>query len=317
MNPEKPSWSAIVKASSFGKGAFSEEMKQTVMKRVEQNQRKTIHHPLFYAPVPLIVLIIIVSMFPFVNRLPSVFQDQHILGTKTKVNSESEVISNDGVILHYETAKALSVIPDTDKGIRDYTLQKLPISSVQVQDAVLVDGIGKYLDYTKHGEDSISYFGFQLTADSSTTDGEIYEIGYGKMSNVNFQPSNAFGISHLRLDGKCGPERRCAYWISINQDKVTAYEQMDASTIYEQDLDGDGVTEVIVLTHAAETYIYKNINGQIESVLVQAALKAGHGDTITYNPDNQVFALSSDGATKSYRYAVGANDLVPLHEKDD
>lgn len=91
-----------------------------------------------------------------------------------------------------------------------------------------------------------------------------------------------------------------------------AYEQMDASTIYEQDLDGDGVTEAIVLTDARRIYIYKNRDGRIESVEVQAALKADYKNTVTYDPENQVFVLSGKDGTKSFRYAAGADKLVAV-----
>jgi len=90
---------------------------------------------------------------------------------------------------------------------------------------------------------------------------------------------------------------------------VSASEQMYASIIYEQDLDGDGITEAIVLTHAKEIYIYKHIADQIQSVHVQSALQAGPRDTVTYNPDNQVFQLSNQEETKRYRYTEEGDKL--------
>ncbi len=310
MNSEKPSWSEILKASSYGKGVFSEEMKQSVMKRAEQSRGKNRDRPLFPIVIPLMVVLIGLLIVPLADGWPAGFRGEKIAGDVNAAASQQDHFEDD-VILHYEPAQDLAFIPDTDKAIRGFTPQRLPMSSVQINEAVTVDGVGKYLDYTK-SEDSISYFGFQLAYPFSGKDGEFFEIGYGKMSEVNFQPSDAFGLSDLRLDGKCGPHRRCAYWISVNQDKVTAYEQMDASTIYEQDLDGDGVTEAIVLTDARRIYIYKNRDGRIESVEVQAALKADYKDTVTYDPENQVFVLSSKDGTKSFRYAAGADKLVAV-----
>jgi len=310
MNSEKPGWSEILKASSYGKGVFSEEMKQSVLKRAEQNRGKNRGRSLLPIVIPLVALLVGLLIVPLADGWPAGFRGERITGDVHAAAGQQDYFEDD-VILHYEPAPNLALIPDTDKGVRGFTPQRLPLSSVQIHDAVTVDGVGKYLNYTKP-EDSISYFGFQLAYPFGGQDGEFFEIGYGKMNEVNFQPSDAFGLSDLRLDGKCGPHRRCAYWISVNQDKVMAYEQMDASTIYEQDLDGDGVTEAIVLTDGRRIYIYKNRDGRIESVEVQAALKADHKNTVTYDPENRVFVLSGKDGTKSFRYAAGADKLVAV-----
>lgn len=312
MSLEKPSWSAIVKADSFGKGVFSEEMKRTVMNRVEQNQRKSMQRSWLRIAVPLMILLICIFIIPLAERLRGVVQDEVVSATASSQ-------ANNDVILHYEPAKDLSVIPQTDKGIRGSVLKRLPLSSVQIKDATSFDGIGNYLDYTKPEDESdpIAYFGFQPSNQNGTADGEFYEIGYGKMSDVNMQLSDAFGFTHLRLDGKCGPVRRCAYWISVSQDQATAFEQTDALKIDEHDLDGDGVTEAIVQTYEGEIYIYKYIDGKIESVQVQAALKADNEDTVTYDPDQLVFVLNSRGEMKSYRYAAGPDRLVSVQDEGD
>ncbi|EPD85983.1 MULTISPECIES: hypothetical protein [unclassified Paenibacillus] len=308
MNREKPNWAALVKASSVGRDVFTEQMKQTVLTRVEQNQRKKLKIPFIYMTAPLAGLLICLLLFPVFDSLPAVFQ------TMEKSIMGANGTSSEDIALHYEPAKELSAIPDTDKGIRGYTLSRLPLTSVHVKETVSIEGIGKYMDYIKSDEDSISYFGFQIFNHPGSTEDEFYEIGYGKMSEAKLQKSDAFGLMDLRLDGKCGPERRCVYWIALNQDEVVAYEQMDAWTIYEQDLDKDGVTEVVASTYAKEIYIYKNIKGQIQSVDVQAALKAGYGDAVTYNPDNQVFQITGKGGTKKYRYVTGADMFRQVHE---
>lgn len=318
METEKQNWSTMVKTSVVGKGAFSEEMKQRVITRIEQNQRRRNIRPLIYIVSPLIGLMICLSILPLFDSMPSAFPFMKLTETKGIMGSKAlEDTPVNEVVLNYEPAKVLTVIPDTDKGARGWTLQRLPLTSIQINEMVSFDNIGMYMDYTKSEDAPISYFGFQLTNALDATNEEFYEIGYGKMSELNFQKSDAFGLADFRLDGRCGPERRCVYWISLNQDGLVAYEQMDASVIYEQDLDGDGVTEAVVLTHSQGMYIYKNVNSQINSVHVQEVLKADYDDTVTFNPDNQVFQLSNKHETKRYQYAAGADMLRQLNEQGD
>ncbi|MFD7525613.1 hypothetical protein [Paenibacillus chitinolyticus] len=308
MNPEKTNWAAMVKESSIGRGAFTEQMKQTVLTRVEQNQKRKLKKPFVYMAAPLTGLLICLLLFPIFDNWPAAFQ------TMGKAIMGTNGTSSEDITLHYEPAKELSAIPDTDKGIRGYTLSRLPLASVHVKETVSTAGIGTYMDYIKSDEEPISYFGFQLFGHLGSAEDEFYEIGYGKMTDAKFYKSNAFGLMDLRLDGKCGPERRCVYWIALKEGEVVAYEQMDAWTVYEQDLDKDGVTEVVASTFAKEIYIYKHIKGQIQSVDVQAALEAGYGDTVTYNPDNQIFQITGRGGTKNYRYVTGADMLRQVHE---
>jgi len=317
MNNEKPEWTAMIKESSARKGVFTEEMKRSVIFRIEQNRKKK-NSPLLYVVAPIIGLFLCILLLPQLNQLPAAFQFTKI--TAPKMGSGSEVIPNHDITLVFEPAKDLPAIPSTDKAVRGSALSRLPLTSVHIKESTSNSEIAKYFDYTKSEDDSTLFFGFQISDHFSSTNEEFYEIGYGRMSDVTFQQSSAFGLSDFRLEGKCGPERRCVFWISLDQDKVMAYAQMDAQTIYEQDLDGDGVTEAIILTYAQDIYIYKNIDGQIQSVHVQAALKADDGDTVTYNPDNQVFQLNSKWETKKYQYtaeANGANALRQLIEKGD
>lgn len=299
MNTEKPNWAHMVKGSSVPRGVFTEEMKQAVSIQIEQNENKNRTRVFSYVLTPLVVVMICFALIPFLNHLPA-----------AKKNTMTSSNVDQTIPLHYEPALDLKVIPETDKGIRHYALQSFPLSSVQIDTAVTINNILKYIGYTKPGDDSTSYFGFLLASQLMTASPQFYEFGYGKMSDIKVQETNAFGLTNLRMDGKCGPERRCVYWLSVDQDEVTAYYQMDASMIYEQDLDNDGVTEAIVQTYAKDIYIYKNIDGQIESVNVQSALKTDNGSTITYSPENQEFRLRSGKETKTYQYKSGEDKLI-------
>lgn len=309
MSKEKPEWTVMIKESSVRKGVFSEEMKRTVIFRVEQNEKKK-NRQFLYIATPMIGLLLFILFLPNFNPVSAI--DQFVKTANTKMGSEA---TND-IILMYEPAKDLQYIPSTDKAIRGFTLSQQPLSSVHIKESSSNSEIAKYFDYTKSEDDLTLYFGFQITNQFSTRKGEFYEIGYGRLSDVTFQESSAFGLSDFRLEGNCGPERRCVYWVSVDQDKVMVYEQMDAQTIYEQDLDGDGVPEAIILTYSQDIYIYKNIDGQIQSVHIQAALRADSGDTVTYDPHDQIFQLNSKHETKRYQYTIGKNKLHQVYESD-
>jgi hypothetical protein len=300
MNHDKPDWSAMVKASSIPKGVFTEKMKQTVMNQAQQNQRKKMNSPFYFVIIPLIGLMICITILPLTDSW------------LTKTIMGSEAASDQNILLNYEPTKDLKFIPETDMGVRNSTLLRLPITAVQIKETVTIDGFGKYLNYTKAEEGDTSFFGFELSNHFSSADGEFYEIGYGAMTEVNFQKSDAFGLADLRMDGRCGPQRKCTYWISLDQDVVKVYYQMNAPTIYEQDLDGDGVTEAIIVTDGTQIYIYKNIAGQIQSVNVQSALQTKYGDTVTYDPVSQVFQLTNEDETRQYRYKAGGDKLRQL-----
>ena len=164
MNNEKQDWSQLFRESPTQKGVFTEKMKQTVIYRVEQNQR--INSGFFYIVAPLIFLMICISIIPLVDHLPGFFQSQR--ATDTNAAMGLETVSKDGIILHYEPAKDLEFIPVTDKGLRGATMQHLPLSSVQIKETVSIDGIGKYVDYTKPDEGATPFFGFALAAHLSS-----------------------------------------------------------------------------------------------------------------------------------------------------
>lgn len=308
MNSEKADWLAKVKASSAPRGVFSEMMKQTVLDRVEKSRRKRRNKPFLYAAALLLGIMIGISAIPFLGGLPAALTagkaaDKHAaMGAATSGGQD--------IVLQYEPAKESSSIPESDKGLRHSSLMRVPLATVEIKETAALVGGGKYVGYTIPGLEPTLFFGFQLASDVSSASGQLYEIGIGSMSEVQLQPSDAFGVADFRLDGQCGPQRRCAFWISIDGGKVAAYYQLDAAAIHEQDLDGDGVTEAIVLTDAQDLYIYNNIAGQIESVHVQAALKADYDDIVTYDPVNQQFTLSHGDETKRYRYVQDGTDRL-------
>jgi|GEM_PF-6162378 hypothetical protein len=304
MDKEKPHWTALVKAGAARQGVFTEEMRQAVLTRIDQDRKKRFNHSLIYVAIPLLGLLLCLFLLPHLSS-------EQAAGLSLRTTSQVDR----PITLHYEPANNLAVIPESDKAIRSAALQLVPVSSVHMNNAVTIHNLIKYVDYTKLGDDTTSYFGFALASQLNSVNPQLYEIGYGKMSDVQVQGSEAFGLSNLRADGQCGPERRCVYWLSIDQDKVTAYYQMDASTIYEPDLDGDGVTEAVVLTHAQDMYIYKNIDGEIQSVNVQTALKAEYGDIVTYDPEHREFQLTNGKDTKRYQYEAGADRLRQVHEE--
>ncbi|WP_068776125.1 hypothetical protein [Paenibacillus sp. FJAT-26967] len=311
MNNRKPDWYGVVKEDMTQKGMFTEKMKQIVIERVEHNRYKKMNNVLFKVVFPIAAagLMLSILIVPLSNSWPAIFPLKQ--GVDSSGSMSPPGASEYDVTLNYEPAADLKVIPETDKAIRRVRLERIPLSSVTVKEVVASDGMGKYVEYRKEGDPN-PFFGYDSTNLLSSANEGFYEIGCGRLSDVKFRKSDAFGFSNLRLDGKCGPERRCTYWISRDDNNIIANYQMDAAAIYEEDLDRDGVTEAVVLTHDQDVHIYKNIAGVIKSIDVQAALQATFRDTVTYDPVQRTFQISSTLETRKYRYAAGIDKLVLL-----
>ncbi|MVO98654.1 hypothetical protein [Paenibacillus lutrae] len=318
MSNRKPSWYGIVKENDADKGMFTEKMKQIVIERVEHNRYKKMNHAFIKVlfPVAAAGLMLSILIVPLTNSWPAIFPLKQ--GGDSNGSMSPPGASGNDVTLNYEPAADVKIIPETDKAIRRDRLERIPLSSVTIKEVVASEGMGKYgkyVEYRKEGDPN-PFFGYDSTNFLSSVIEGVYEIGYGALSDVKFRKSDAFGFSNVRLDGKCGPERRCTYWISQENNNIIANYQMDAATIYEEDLDGDGVTEAVVLTHDQDVYIYKNIAGVIKSIDVQAALQATFRDTVTYDPVQRTFQISSTLESRKYRYAAGMDKLELLERRE-
>ena len=88
--------------------------------------------------------------------------------------------------------------------------------------------------------------------------------------------------------------------------------RVDAKS-FEEDLDGDGVTEIIAIASSGRAYIYKSRNGRVEFADVIEAFD-GDVQAVAYNPMSRQFTAIADNQTQIYQYATGRDVLVRIAE---
>ncbi|MWC31307.1 hypothetical protein [Paenibacillus sp. MMS18-CY102] len=179
-------------------------------------------------------------------------------------------------------------------------------------------GIGTYYTYYISPNDTTLYCGFSLEGVSNPD--ELFEYGLGGMRDVQMAPSSAFGLADVRITGVCLVDGgKCNYF--IGKDKINPASANSLTTLmwdaYEEDLDGDGVTEVVIVAPnqpIRKIYIYKYTKGRMEWTEVTEALKREPVDKIMYDSKNKRFIAQSGSVATSYRYAEGKDRLIRVKQ---
>lgn len=320
MNHVKPEWYAKARTGFMEKEGFSDDMKRAVIHRIEQRQpsKKSTR---FKLSIALLASITVCSfMIVLYNSNPSLFPflksatDQRTGGGSVESGADQEWK------LDYQNTPAVLVNNEGDgKYLSSQVEERKNKSTVIMKEEVAFDGIGKFVSYVHpENERQDLYFGIEVADDNGSEESIFYEIGPGYLSDVIMLRSHAFGQSNIRMSGGCGgPDSHyvCTLWLTI-EDGIPVISTIMGSDVYEADLDGDGIVEVIAVTSIKKKiYIHKKIGDRIEWVDVSVALKAEPQDTISYNPANQQFWVHSSDGNRGYQYASGEDKLVRVSDK--
>lgn len=315
MNDEKPVWYSHAKGRALENADFTEEMKQEVIRRLHQRQQsnqsyKKLSIALLTGVFAILSFFIVQEVSPkTLSSLQSLFSD--VNEDQAAANQDEQDKEEFKLTYQYSIKTPADL---SDDGIWAVTLPTLSKSSVIINEERAFPGIGTYLSYFKSDKEPINY-GIEI--EGSSKEGQLFEFGSGSMKEVSLSRSNALGVEGWRLSGVCGPELVCTSWLSVGENgEANQYLRLDSAS-YEADLDGDGITEVIVTTSAYmgyKVYIYKNRNGRIEWAEVDEALQVNPKDTITFYPDTQLFKVNSSEGTRTYRYGDDEDKLVRINK---
>ncbi|MEK8131530.1 hypothetical protein WMW72_26835 [Paenibacillus filicis] len=90
------------------------------------------------------------------------------------------------------------------------------------------------------------------------------------------------------------------------------YLMFQNATMYERDLNGDGLEEVIAVSNTGgQIYIFKEHEEQLDWISVREALGAGEQDKVSYEEASGMFTvLKHDTDLRKYRYGEKADELV-------
>lgn len=302
MNSSKPEWYREIKHACLPAMRFDEAMKENVIKRIaHQSGSKRISIQRIGGIAAFCSLLVIVG-FSSVFLWPQ--QELH-----------KQQGTGEGIELPYRSlaeATELQIINPRHRS----SLQRVPLSSVEVKKAYSFDGIGQYMIYTRPEEDSFPpYDGLILEEHASAKAGDLLEYGIGGLSEVELVHSEAFGEFDYRLSGTCGPYVFCSRWFRLDGGEVISELQLN-SPAYEHDLDGDGTKEIVLVGtsyYRERVYVLKSRNENIEVVDLNAVLQIAPPDKLIYDEINQLFQVWVDGnLERIYRYAPTGDKLLPL-----
>ncbi|MGO4695600.1 hypothetical protein AB4Z50_15110 [Paenibacillus sp. 2TAB26] len=317
MIEDRPAWYATAKGGF--KGNFTADMKEKVIQNVQRKgeaRSMQAYFKRFLATAAGICFLAACFIF-FDGSSFSMRSLLHAGGSPVQNNEGIEsTFPLEEKSLHYTSEPVY--ISGTNIPLMDSSDYQFPIvtkSSVKLNTVIDLGGGNHYLTYTKPNEAETNiYQGIELNGYSK--EGEIFEWGYGSISEVKLGLSKAFGGDFNRLSGRCGPNLFCTLWLTVDENNVILSHLL-SSDGYEVDLDGDGAAEIIATTGKEfnnRVYIIRKRDGITEWVDVDAALNAGGGGSVSYDPNNQVFILSSESGLQYYRYAQGEDKLVVIKE---
>lgn len=309
MSRMRPDWYRQAKGSLTVPDRYREDMKRYVTERIGQRQsgKNPLHSRLairLFSAAGAVVVVFAIIVLLFRIEMP---------GHEPAAVVPSSV--RDEVTLTYRYAEKTPT-DLSNEGYRKVELQPLNRSDITVRHEQRFPGVGTFLLYTKNlvDKENQPFMGIGIDYPPLSTDGRFYEIGPGSMSNLQFLPSEAFGEERLRLSGTCGPTLSCSFWFKLEGGAPFIDFRVDAET-YEEDLDGDGVSEVVAIASGGRAYIYKSRNGRIEFADVIEALGGG-AQSVAYDPASKQFTANADKQSKIYRYDAGRDALVRIADKE-
>jgi len=207
---------------------------------------------------------------------------------------------------------------------RGYT-EQIPFSDIELIEQKEVKGFGTALHYilkptsvSKHKLDR-EFEAFGFTIDGLSRAGTLFNYGTGHMYNLEMNMTRLFGQELLKIEQPiCRTDgEACVWYLKKDAEGMSTYLQIQAAT-YEQDLDGDGREEAVVVTHKQnQIYLFKEAGGQLLWASVREALNAGKEDIIQYDDLQGIFTIHSFDEEKgesvsTYRYAAGEDVLVHM-----
>lgn len=313
---DRPDWYANAKGSF--KGSYTTEMKGNVIQSVQKKTGTMNIQSYFKAFIVTAVGICsLVACFIFINGNSdsmksllnaggNLVQSNETSKPTTLLEEKSLSYSNEPIYI------ANSNIPLWDNSGYEFPIvNKL---SVELENVVDLGEGNSYLNYFKPNEKDNIYQGIELKGYSKPD--ELFEWGYGSITDVKWGESKAFGGDFNKLSGRCGPYIICSLWLTVEENNVVL-SHMLASEGYEADLDSDGTAEIIATTDKTfsnRIYIFKKREGIIEWAEVDTALQIGNEDLLSYDPSKENFVVSSEDGIRYYRYAQGEDKLVLVNE---
>lgn len=200
----------------------------------------------------------------------------------------------------------------------------IPYSAIDIIDSKQVDGIGTIVKFKlksssdfrpKYHKDEFEYHGF--TYDTYTGDKVLYFWGLGMAYDFEHEVVRLFGEEMLKISaiGNRDGIGINTWYIHRHGKGLETLLSFDYPVMYERDLDGDGIEELIAVSGKENgIYVFKMRDYDLYYASLRDLLGAAEGDTVHYEPGSGVFGIvkADDGGLASYAYAEGQDKLVPV-----
>jgi hypothetical protein len=337
MSEHSPDWQNKVKQGLFAEVIFTNDMKKSVLEAVDRNPSYFFRKWKRFAGAAVICMTAAILLINWSQHekektaasvLPVITGGE--VGLDLPVTFKLLAARNwvRGEVIHDNDPDILPGLSNKYNPLRDKNngyISQIPLSDIELIENREINGFGTAMHY-KLKADSVAqhdidrnadYFGF--TVDGLSQEGTLFDYGVGHMYDAQFSMTRLFGQEVLKIklpicrtDGEA-----CVFYLKKDAEGIVTYISFDAAS-YEQDLDGDGSEEAVVVTHKQnQIYLFKEQDGQLLWASVRETLKAGKEDIIQYDNDRGIFIIRSTNAgekdsVSAYRYAEGENDLVRI-----
>ncbi|MGK9253993.1 hypothetical protein [Paenibacillus humicus] len=137
---------------------------------------------------------------------------------------------------------------------------------------------------------------------------EIGQIGYEGAIDYSINTVEALGQSYIKVTGTVGANAPISDYVSLTT-SPPALLHIEANTV-EADLDQDGIKEVVATVGtAAETTLYKTVNGSLASVNLNETMNAS---IVIYDPKTNIFQAEVANSQLS-NWKMKDNQLQLIH----
>lgn len=340
VSEPKPAWYEIAKKGSIASTPFDEELKRSVLSNINRREKRYLQSVKQVLAAIVVCMALGLSLLLVTNEgvlfkkseqaasPPAGTPFHSISGIDTKEHPFAYKlldarITGNGSIISMNDPDILPGLGNKVNPLHAYDnrmIYKISYTDIEVLSKKDMDGFGTLLKYKAIKDDpKLPYFRkgdehFGYTVDGLTGPEVIYDFGTANLYDAQMAVTRVFGHQALKIWLVCGADgiRVCTYYNREQNGGMASYLEFDNATMYERDLNGDGLEEAIAVSNTTgQIYIFKENAEQLYWVSVREALGAGEQDVVSYEKASGMFTLlKQDIALRKYRYTENADKFV-------
>lgn len=352
MNEGKPDWYKVARRQgqeNGRQGRFSPELRGSVLRKVSELEgRKRRGFMMWRRAMAVLVVVaaavLVVAVLPEGGRLfggeeASRTSAAGVLGERLVKLGEGEIAVPYGLLEGERLEKGESMLQGKPLlpgfGSKYHPIgtpermavSTIPYSDINIIDSKQMEGIGTIVKFKlksssdfrpEYHKEEFEYHGF--TYDTYTGPNVLYLWGLGMAYDFKHEVVRLFGEEMLKISSQSHIDGIgfSTNYIRKQGDRLETVLHFAYPVMYERDLDGDGIEELIAVSGKENgIYIFKMRDYDLYYASMRELLGAEKEDSVHYEPGSGIFSIvkANDGGQADYAYAEGKDKLVPVGRK--